>query len=85
MRQMHSNFIRSNQMAYASDMARTQSTITKQIPIVEPQPEEPIVETPIEPIVEPQPEPIVEEVKPVVEEPKIEQPKTISKLPNFKK
>jgi len=36
MRQMHGNFIRSNQMRYASDMAKTQPTVVKSIPSVEP-------------------------------------------------
>jgi hypothetical protein len=77
MRALHTNFIRSNQMKYASDMAKNQSTIVKSIPAVEPQPEEPIVES--------QPESIIEEIKPIIEEPKIEQPKTISRLPNLGK
>ena len=85
MRALHTNFIRSNQMKYASDMAKNQSTIVKSIPAVEPQPEEPIVESQPEPVVEAQPESIIEEIKPIIEEPKIEQPKTISRLPNLGK
>ncbi len=85
MRTLHNNFIRSNQMKYASDIAKNQSTIVKSIPAVESQPKEPIVESQPEPVVEAQPEPIIEEIKPVVEEPKIEQPKTISRLPNLGK
>jgi len=84
MRQMHNNFVRSNQMKYASDMAKTQSKIVKSIPTAEPQPE-PIVEVQPEPVIEPVIEPIVEEVKPVIEEPKIEQPKTTSRLPSLGK
>ena len=81
MRQMQNNFIRSNQMKYASDMAKTQSTIVKSIPTAEPQPE-PVVEPVIESVVESKPEPI-EAIKHIIEEPKVEQPKT--RLPNLGK
>jgi len=47
-------------MRYASDMAKTQPTVVKSIPSVEPQPEEPIFEPQPEPVVEIQPEPVVE-------------------------
>ena len=83
MRQMQNSFRQSIQMQHHLQSAKNQSTIVKSVS-EDPQPE-PIAESLIEPIVEPQPEPIVEEVKPVVEEPKIEQPKpTNNRLPNIK-
>ncbi len=77
MRQMHNTFRQSIAIQQAFQEAKNQSTIIRSTPPVETQPEESVVES--------QPESIVEEVKPVVEEPKVEQPKTTSRLPSLGK